>query len=725
MIEVLLVGDAMNCFKVVLCFLCFVFLIPPLFAQPAEPDTAQADTLEYTLDAITVSAPRYQKKIIDIPFSVTRLDINEFKYDRKASVSDVLETVPGLFLQSRYGNHDVRISIRGFGSRSNSGIRGVRILLDGIPESEPDGQTRIEAIDFNSVGRIEITKGNSSSLYTNAPGGVINFINDIYFPSSFVVNFNDFGSYGLRRNGFKAGIRSPHYTFLLTYSNHDYTGYRDHSDDHWHIVNTVLEVAPTDYSSLQILGYFVDGEIKLPGSLTKEEYEEDPFQAAKREVDFDFRRYSKKGRLGLRFNSYLDQKRNNQIEVTGYATIKYFERPSGTFRIINRYGLGASFGFVNKSNLFGLENEFSTGGDLLYQTGPIEVYQNINGKKGDRLDGLTNETIANVGYYVQNMLELYRQSLYLMVSGRYDKIIFDQNDQLLAVRSDRREFSAFTPKAGLHYKITPTLALYTTFGLSFDTPAGNELDNYPLISDPTQTRKLLNPDLEPQKSRNFEVGIKGSVQRQNALFFRNVNFEATVFNLIIDDEVVPFEVYSNVFFRNSARTIRRGLELGSSFNIYGGFRSNISYTYSDFSYDKYIARTIAFDNTGQIHIEDDDFSGNTVPSIPEHNLSVSLIYEQPLIKGVVGFSKLNQRYISGLWVNDANSDKTAAYGLTNITLGLDWTINGFNLLLSGGVNNLLDEAYVGFVNINSATGRFYEAGIPRNYFATVNIGYHF
>lgn len=106
-------------------------------------------------------------------------------------------------MQSRYGNHDVRISIRGFGSRSNSGIRGVRILLDGIPESEPDGQTRIEAIDFNSVGRVEIVKGNSSSLYTNAPGGVVNFINNVYSPVNYVTQFNELGSFGLRRNGFK------------------------------------------------------------------------------------------------------------------------------------------------------------------------------------------------------------------------------------------------------------------------------------------------------------------------------------------------------------------------------------------------------------------------------------------------------------------------------------------------------------------------------------------
>jgi iron complex outermembrane receptor protein len=426
--------------------------------------------------------------------------------------------------------------------------------------------------------------------------------------------------------------------------------------------------------------------------------------------------------LGIRFRSFLDKAKNNEIEITGYATIKYFERLSTAYRFINRYGLGSSFRFLNKSKIMGLENEFSTGGDLLYQTGPIEFYDNIGGIKSDILTGLTNETIANVGYYFQDMLELYNQQLYLMLSGRYDKVIFEPHNQLLAAQNDRREFSAFTPKVGLNYKLIPRLAIYSTFGRSFDSPAGNELDNFPTSSAPG---KLLNPDLQPQQSTNFEVGIKGSIVQPGAELFNNINFEATVFNLIIDDEVVPFEVYGDVFYRNSARTFRRGLELGGSINIYRGFRSNLAYTYSNFKYDKYIARTITLDHTGQIIIADQDFSGNIPPSIPEHNLSTALIYEQSLSRNVVGFSKLNYRYISGLYVDDANSDKTQAYGLTNITVGLDLTYNMFNIVISGGVDNLFDKTYVGFVNINSASGRFYEAGIPRNYFGTIKLRCNF
>ena len=120
------------------------------------PDTLillkPADTLNIELGEVVITGTRVFKRIIDIPYSVVRINNMSYRYDKKAGADDMLSGVPGMFIQSRYGNHDVRISIRGFGSKSNSGIRGIRILLDDIPESEPDGQTRIEAIDFNSIG---------------------------------------------------------------------------------------------------------------------------------------------------------------------------------------------------------------------------------------------------------------------------------------------------------------------------------------------------------------------------------------------------------------------------------------------------------------------------------------------------------------------------------------------------------------------------------------------
>ena len=678
----------------------------------------KVDTLKYETDDVVVTATRVEQKIIDIPYPVTRLKSSQFKFSRRVTVDDVLGNVPGLFLQSRYGNHDVRIAIRGFGSRSNTGIRGVRILLDGIPESEPDGQTRIEAIDFNSIGSIEVVKGNSSSLYTNAPGGVINFINDIYFPYSFATQFNEFGSFDLRRNGLKFGVRTDKYGLLGTYSYHNYKGFRPHSEDYWHIFNTVVDLLPGDGTNLQILGYFVDGLIKLPGSLTKDEFNEDPYQASQREVDRDSKRITTKGRLGLKFNTKFGKNNNQEIEVLPYGTIKYFHRTSAEYRIMNRYGLGSSYRYINKHTIAGLDNEFSVGGDFLYQTGPIEYYNNIGGQKGDQLVALTDETIGNNGFYFSDFLELYDKRFYLLVTGRYDNVYYETVDRLLESRNAFRRFEAFTPKAALNFKLTHSVAIYTSYGLSFDSPAGNEMDNYPTSSDPSI---LLNPDLNAQKSKNFELGIKGNILIPESQFFYNIIFEATFFNILIEDEIIPFEVYGDVFFRNAAKTNRTGLEIGGSIGVFEGLTLQASYTFSDFVYDDYIALTV----DENLDTLTQNFTGNSAPSVPKHNLFFALAYNYPITNQITGYIRGSIRYVSGMYIDDANSDKTADYTIFGTDLGFDMTIGRFNLLISGGINNIADKVYVGFININSSNGRFYEAGEPQNFYAGIRLGYIF
>ncbi len=676
------------------------------------------DPSSIMIDEVVVTGTRVPKRIIDIPYPVIRLDYVSFKYDRKVAVDDVLSSVPGMFLQSRYGNHDVRISIRGFGSKSNSGIRGVRILLDDIPESEPDGQTRIEAIDFNSIGSIEIAKGNLSSMYTNAPGGVINFINEIDFKSSFAVQFNQFGSFGLRRNGIKAGIRTENYGLLTTYSNHNYTGFREHNTESWNIINTVVETTHSRNSTLKILFYYADGIIKLPGSLTKEEFDADPYQADQRAIDRDLKRISTKGRLGIRYNTKFGKKLNNEFELTTYATIKYFERTSGVYRIINRNGLGVRARYMNTSKLFGRINEFTLGTDILFQPARTEYYDNIGGQKGDQILQLLNEKIYNNGFYLSNNFELIKNKMYLLLTGRYDQIVFDLKEETLPSRNDNRNFNAFVPKLALNYKLTQWISLYSSYGYSFDSPAKNELESF----DPAL---LYDPDLLPQKTKSFEIGIKGYAVNSNSQFFNRVMFEATFFNLNIDNEVVPYEIYNEVYYRNAAKTIRRGIELGSRVNIIKDLDFTFAYTFSNFTYGSYSALAIEIDSTGSISEKEEDYSGNIVPSVPKNNLFMAMSYNYTFTRNINAFAKLSYSGISGLWVNDANTDKTNSYQLLNSVLGVDITFGKLNILFSGGINNMLDEVYVGYTNTNSAEQRYYEAGEPLNYFTTINIGYRF
>jgi iron complex outermembrane receptor protein len=262
------------------------------------------------------------------------------------------------------------------------------------------------------------------------------------------------------------------------------------------------------------------------------------------------------------------------------------------------------------------------------------------------------------------------------------------------------------------------MSVYASFGLGFDSPAKNELESL-------NPANLYNDSLMAQESKNFEVGIKGNLLNFERTYFRKLLFEATVFNIRINNEIVPLEVLGDVFFRNAAETNRTGLELGSSLEILKGLNFVLAYTYSNFKYTSYLAKTIYVDSTGSILEKEDDFSNNIVPSVPKNNLYLALSYDHQIIKHVNGFVKFSYNGISGLWVDDANTDKTDGYNLLNTVLGVDITFGGFDVLISGGVSNLFDEVYVGFTNTNSADLRFYEAGAPRNYYISVNLGYTF
>jgi iron complex outermembrane receptor protein len=706
-------------YSIVFLFLCLWLLYP-------EDIYAQEDTSGYETEEIIVTGTRVEQKLIDIPFSVERIDQNVWKSSRKMSLLDVLPTVPGLFLQPRYGNHDVRVTIRGFGSRSNSGIRGVRILLDGIPESEPDGQTRIEWVDFAALGRIEIVKGNSSSLYTNAPGGVINFMSDKYFNNSFVSTINEFGSYEMRKNGLKFGIKTGNAVFMTNYSYENYKGYRTHSSEYQHRLNMFFETNFTEKSKISIYGYYVNGLIQLPGSLKLADYNKNDTAANSRDFGRNARRETKKGRIGVTFNTeFGDKKMSHLIEVTGYGTIKYFNRVAATFRIFDRSGIGSSFRYINRTKFFFFDadriNEFSVGGDLFFQTGPIQEFNRVGwGEKGDELQTLTDETISNAGFYFLERFPIINKRLDLLITGRFDRVYFEANNNLQNELDTERVFQKFTPKAALNFKITPKIAIYTSIGKSFDSPAFNEMDNYIYTSNPDVT---INPDLRAQQSLNFEAGIKGNLPALNRKFFQNTFFELTYFRSVISDEIVPFVIESNVYYRNAAKSVRNGIEFGLNTYPIDKLNFKTAYTFSDFKYKEYKAGTI--DANGIL--TEKDFSGKYMASIPKHLLSTEISYTYPFAKYFSAFVKLNHQYVGEMFVDDANTDslKTEAYNLFNAQVGFNVYYKSLQILAYGGVNNIADKKYVAFINANSDRGEFYESGPRRNFFCGMTVGWLF
>ena len=679
-------------------------------------EIGKKDSLKYEIQEVTILGTRTVEKIIDLPFSVFRVDKKELAYGRKVSAKDVLADVPGLFLQSRYGNQDLRISIRGFGTRSNSGIRGVRILQDGIPESEPDGETVIDAVDFNSLGGVEVVKGNFSSLYANAPGGVINFVSDLYFPQDYSTVINQVGNFGYRQNGFKLGLKNENSRFLLSYNYRNSDGYRQHSQEFQHLVNAVYE-GYMGRATITILGNFVNGLIKLPGSLTSEEFFADPFQANPLALSFDFKRITKKGRIGIRYKLEFDEADKNEIEVTGYGSIKELERADNLFYTLEtRYSLGSFLRYTNQTELFGRNNIFTCGMDYAYQSGPISDFDNIYGNKGISVLNEYSESLSNIGFYLLNHFNVVPDKFDVFLSGRFDRNVYAKNIFIpFGFTDTTRIFQKFAPKIAFNYKLSPSIALYTSYGIGFDFPALTELTNTPLTSN---IKYSINPDLNVQQSGNFELGIKGNIINPEEMFMRKLFFELTFFDYVIRDEIVPFIISQNIYFRNAAKTNRLGIEVGVKSEPYEGVELTINYTITNFKYINY--PTQLFTPSG---IEYADFSGNYVPSVPRNILNLILNYQFEISDNASALILWDCDYISSMYVNDQNSEKASPYFYGNAMVGINYSFNKFNAVLYIGAANIFDKRYSGFININDYNKQYYETGEPRNFYSGLNISF--
>lgn len=701
--------------------LSLIFLLTNLcFSQENEEREREKDTLKYEIEELTITGTRTSKRIIDIPYSVVRVDKKELNYGKKVSAKDLLADVPGLFLQTRYGGSDLRISLRGYGTRSNTGIRGIRILQDNIPVSETDGNTVADEIDFNALGGVEVVKGNISSLYANAPGGVINFLSDLYFENNFVKTSNQAGKFGMKQTDDRIGVKTNDYRFTMSYNYKNIDGFRPHSSEYSNLVNAVYEAYIGKKATLDILGNYVRSIIKMPGSLTEQEYDTDPLQAYSIAVGQDFKRDTKKGRLAVRFRSFLDKKSNNEIEITGFGGIKNLEQTDLlTYSIINRYTAGSFLRYSNKSTLLKRKNDFNIGFDYAFQSGPLSDFENIGGHKG-LIDAEYEDNVGNFGIYFYDQYNILKDRMDIFVSGRYDKFIYSRNSIIFTgVRDTTRVFEQFTPKVALDFKIFKDIALYTSYGLGFDVPASSELDNFIYTKNPVVS---LNPDLNPQKSKNFELGIKGNIiNKKHSEWFRKTLFDFTFFNYNISDEIVPINLSTKTYFRNAAKSNRTGLELGFQSEPLERVELTINYIYTHFKYNQYDA--LVFDSVGNPFHE--DYSNNVMPSYPSHMINFILGYEYEISEKIDGILQFDCDYATKMYVDDKNSHSTSPYFTINPMAGINITIGHVNILGYIGANNLLNRKYVGFININDHFGRFYELGEPKNLFGGLNISYKF
>lgn len=672
----------------------------------------EQDSVKYELEQVTSIGTRSSERMIDIPYSVFGVDKKELSIGRKVSAKDVLADVPGLFLQSQFGNRDLRITLRGFGTRSNSGSRAVRILVDGIPESDPDGETALDAIDFTSLGGIEVAKGNLSSLYANAPGGVINFVLDKYFPRSYAGTISQVGSNGLVQNGVKLGLQNLHNRVFFAYNYSNLDGYRQHNQEYLHLMNFAYEAYLEDQSTIGLYGNYVNGIIKLPGPLTKQEFDSDPFQANAIGIAQDLRRITEKGRLGIRYDTRFGEEQNNELELTLYGAFKDLQRSDNEFyTFAKRQTMGAWGRFTHRSN----RNTFTVGVDYAHQSGPVTDFDNLYGNKGLSVENEYVDALHNLGVYAINRYSVIENDLDIVLSSRFDHNAFSRDIFIPSAgfRDTMRVFNKFAPKIGLNYKLTRSIALYGSYGMSYDIPALSEIGNTRITSNITYS---INLDLHPQRSSNAELGIKGNIVDPEVEFMKRIVFDVTFFHYVIRDEIIPFVINQRAFYRNAAKTERTGVEIGFKSHPFSRLELSFNYTFTHFRYRDYTVNGVTpAGPTTEI------YSGNTVPSVPASLLSLIVMYDYPIVEKLTALVLWDCDVISRMFVNDANSETTPGYFYGNILAGLNASFENYGVVLYGGIHNIFDRRYAGFINVNEFYGRYYETGEPRSLYAGLKV----
>jgi iron complex outermembrane receptor protein len=704
-------------------FLLCAGLSQTAFAQ------AEDDSVRYMLDPVTITGMKMDHSWIQMPLSLTVVGTTELSTPKGYGLNEVLSFVPGVLAQSRYGNHDVRLVIRGFGARgagerSNSGTtRGIRILSDGIPETEPDGRTSLDLIDISGAGSIEVLRSNASSLYGNAAGGIVNITSNSSFADPFASFRSSFGSFGFHKEYLSGGAFLGDGTGRMYYSlgNTTFDGWRAHSRSSQALLSTGVVTPVGESTDLGVHLSATSNVFRIPGALTQAQYDLDPSMSDSIYIARDERRNNRLGRLGVTLEHRLDE--SNVVSATAYAQPKYLSRSErNTYRDFTRYHVGGSAMYRNTAAL-GADgkNTFLAGIDEAYQDGAILFYTLVNGGRALPLRDNKREGANNIGGFVQDEVMLGDSWIFL-VGARYDNVAYNYESYVDLNLHDKKEFTRVTPKAGITYRISPMHSIYASLGGGLEVPAGNETD--PAGTFGQDTVYAINPLLEPMKSTTVEVGTKqvvglGGGEKPAAY----LTYDVAAYWLRVTDDIIPYR--GGRFYFTAGSTERMGVEAGGELNFTMGLSANVSLTVSNNEYKQYLVDSVHYDPAkAGVYA---DYSGNKVVGVPDVFWSFGLRYAPGGLGGlyVGGIAQSTGEY----FVDDANLITVPSSTVFGANVGIDhWTPGGGNFFLSAsaGVNNVSDLKYIGsaWLNPDYVNGQpvYIESGLPRNFVGSVSVG---
>ena len=669
------------------------------------------DTTVARLEPVVVEVSRGARRpLLDLPFSVTvQTPDSQRPGQRHLSLDETLLLIPGLTVSNRNNpSQDPRISIRGFGSRSAFGVRGIRILRDGIPLTLPDGQTPVDYLDLESVGRVEVMRGSASSLYGNAGGGVVDLRTSA--PSPFPITatarvWN--GAFGSRRLVAKADGETGGFGYQANVARTESDGYRDYARQRMNNGFGRLSYANESNSyGVEWLG--VNTPLaQNPGALTRAQFEADPGMTDPLTIRKKARKAVTQSQVGLTARHYGLA----ELEGSAYVGTRHLDNPL-TFGIVDvgRRLAGGNARITLPLSFLAADNRITLGTELQLQNDLRLNFTNCNDvpplptptptcpdptQERGSITLNQREIVSSIGSYLRDEIQL--GDIFALTAGaRADAVRFRVEDRLINATnpddSGERLLHAISPMAGILAHLTDSHSAYLNVSTAFETPTATELGNQP------SGAGGINRDLKPQRSLTYELGMKGvsdfGIQYNGALFATNVH-----------NELIPFDIPASNgrrYYRNAGRTSRRGIELGLNYVVhaleFGG-----AYTYANYRFVDFTVGTA-------------DYAGNRIPGIPAQVFQTSATLHTRLASLVTEASFANK-----MFVNDANSESAPGYGVVNARVVSTARWRGSGAELTAGAQNIFDRKWVSSVSVNASGGKFYEAGSQRAYFVGVSL----
>ena len=682
------------------------FLSATATGQPTQPAG------QGPLEEVIVRATMIERSLDKVPAAVSVITEDDIQLGRQQlALDEALSRVPGLFMQNRYNfAQDLRLSIRGFGARAQFGIRGIKVLVDGIPETLPDGQGSVDSIDLGATSQIEVIRGPSSSLYGNASGGVISLSSEGGRAEPYAQVRVAAGRYGFEKTQFKTGGETERLNYLVSLSDQKLDGYRAQSAyENKQLTGRFDFDLGNDRSLLTVLNLTDQPVSDDAGGLTPAVAPVNPRSAAPNNVLFDAGESLEQTRLGFVYTASVGER--GSITARNYYAWRDFGNllPVQAAGIVDldRQFVGGGFNYSYDGFWLDRPNRFVAGVDFDDQDDDRRRYDNLSNTGGGRgvLSFDQNEHVTSQGVFLQNELSI-SERVQLSFGVRFDQVEFEITDRyFLDGRNDSgsKQFDDTSPMVGLVVELADNLNFYTTYSSAFETPTTTEFNRQDGLGG-------FNQSLEPQLARNFEVGLRGGIGD-------NQRYEIAVFTIDVEDELIGREIPTSPgrnFFENAGETSREGLELSWTADPTERIETTVSYTYSDFKFDRFI-ETIGATTF--------DRSGRVLPGTAENVLFGEFAYRAP--RG--WYAATDLLFVDEQFGDNANAVVIDDYTLMNLRFGYDIELGAGGVSLSPfvGINNVTDETYTSNVRLNAAFARYYEPGPGRNGYAGITLDWKF